>query len=128
MDQHDDHADLIHGFYHEQKEIFDSSDQGIYAFLDDDSRVCNGKFADMLGYASPKEWAAVDAPGGFPDAFVAEKSQHALVDAYQHAMENGVGSTIEVTWKKKSGGTVDSTVILVPVVYQGHMLALHFIS
>lgn len=128
MNHHDDHADVIHGFYAEQKQVFDSSDQGMYAFLDNDNRVCNGKFATMLGYATAKEWSSVNVQESFPDAFVAQKSQQDLVDTYQNAMENGVGSTFDVTWKKKSGGSVDTTVILVPVMYQGHTLALHFIS
>ena len=128
MNHHDNHTDLIQSFYEEQKDVFASSSQGMYAFLDDDSRVCNNKFAKMLGFASPEEWANVNVDGSFPDAFVAEKSQQELVDAYQNAMENGTGATLEVTWKKKSGGTVDTTVILVPVMYQGHALALHFIS
>jgi len=51
-----------------------------------------------------------------------------LVTAYRNATERMIGSTIEVTWKKKSGGTVDSTVILVPVAYHGHLFALHFLS
>lgn len=125
---HDDHADLISNFYKEQKEIFESSHQGMYAFLDDDSRVCNAKFAKMLGYTSPKEWSDVDVDGSFPDAFIAEKSQEALVEAYQNAMENGVSSSLQVSWKKKSGGSVNTTVMLVPIMYKGHLLALHFIS
>lgn len=125
---HDDHADLISNFYKEQKEIFESSHQGMYAFLDDNSRVCNAKFAKMLGYTSPKEWSDVDVDGSFPDAFIAEKSQEALVEAYQNAMENGVGSSLQVSWKKKSGGSVERTVVLVPIMYQGHLIALHFIS
>ena len=128
MHHHDDHADLIGNFYKEQKEIFDSSNQGMYAFLDDDNRICNAKFAKMLGYTSPKEWSDVDVDGSFPDAFIAEKSQQALVEAYQNAMENGVGSTLLVSWKKKSGGSVETTVILVPIIYQGHLIALHYIS
>ncbi len=128
MDQHNDHAELVGGFYDEQKELFDASGQGIYVFLDDDSRVCNTKFASMLGYASADEWAGVDVKGAFPDTFVAEKSQQTLVDAYQHAMEHAVGTSIPVTWKTKSGGTVDTTVILVPVLHDGHLFALHFVS
>jgi hypothetical protein len=125
---HDNHAELIERFYAEQKEIFDASEQGMYAFLDDDSRVCNEKFAAMLGYTSAKEWAGVDTDGSFPDAFVAEKSQEALVDTFQNAMENGVGSTVKISWKKKSGGSVDTTVILVPILFEGHAIALHFVS
>ena len=128
MNHHDNHEEMIHSFYEVQKEIFDSSTQGIYAFLDDDSRICNDSFAKMLGYGSSKEWSDVDVHESFPDAFIAEKSQQALVEAYQNAMENSVGATLAVTWKKKSGGTVDTTVILVPIMYKGHALALHFIS
>jgi hypothetical protein len=122
------HADLMERFYAEQKEIFESSEQGMYAFLDDDARVCNDTFAKMLGYASAKEWADVDTEGSFPEAFVAEKSQATLVDTFQNAMENGVGSAVKISWKKKSGGSVDTTVILVPVLFEGHAIALHFVS
>lgn len=128
MDEHHDHEALINGFYEEQEEIFEESDQAVYAFLDDDSRVCNQKFAEKLGYASSDEWMNVDVKGSFPDAFVESKSQKTLVTAYQRAMEQKVGSTVPVTWKKKSGGTVNSMVTLVPVAYDGHVLALHFIS
>ncbi len=128
MDEHNHHAELVSGFFKEQQQIFDSSSQAMYAFLDDDCRVCNQKFATLLGYSSPDEWFKVNVQGAFPAAFVDTRSQQALVTAYQNAMEKMEGATIKVTWKKKSGGTVDTTVILVPIAYQGHIFALHFIS
>ena len=128
MDQHEHHGELVKGFLKEQKQIFDSSNQAIYAFLDDDCRVCNDKFAKLLGYDSPEDWFNVDVKGAFPAAFVSDESQGALVEAYQDAVSNGIASTIKVSWKKKSSGIVDTTVILVPVVYQGHTFALHFVS
>ena len=66
--------------------------------------------------------------GAFPTVFVDNKSQQTLVTAYQKAMEEMTAATIKVTWKKKSGGTIDTNVILVPVSYQNHTFALHFIS
>ena len=128
MDQHEHHGELVEGFLKEQKQIFDNSTQGMYAFLDDDCRVCNEKFAKMLGYESAEEWFKVDVKGAFPEAFVDQKSQRTLVETYQDTMEKGKASTIKVTWKKKSGGTVDTNVVLVPVAYQGHLFALHFVS
>jgi ribosome biogenesis protein Tsr3 len=128
MEQHEHHAELVSGFYNDQKQIFDSSSQAMYAYLDDDCRVCNAKFATLLGYASPDEWANVDVNGAFPGVFVDPKSQQTLVTAYQNAMEKMQGSTFSVTWKKKSGGTIDTSVTMVPVAYQGHIFALHFIS
>lgn len=127
MDKHQHHAELVRGFFKEQQQIFDSSNQSMYAFLDDDCRVCNQKFATLLGYSSPEEWFKVDVQGTFPAAFVDNKSQQTLVTAYQNAMEKMEGATMKVTWKKKSGGTVDTTVILVPVAFKGHLFALHFI-
>jgi len=59
---------------------------------------------------------------------VEDESMKSLTTAYQDAMTRMVGSTINVTWRKKSGGKVDSSVILVPVAYNGHLFALHFIS
>ena len=86
MNKHEHHAELVSGFLKEQKQIFDSSSQAIYAFLDDDCRVCNQKFATFLGYSSPEEWFKVDVQGAFPVAFVDTGSQKTLVTAYQNAM------------------------------------------
>jgi hypothetical protein len=51
-----------------------------------------------------------------------------LVAAYRNAMEKMIGSNIEVKIRKNSGSTIDTTIIMVPVAYQGHLFALHFIS
>jgi hypothetical protein len=128
MDKHDRHAEMVEGFFTQQQQIFDTSGQAMYAYLDDDCRICNIKFAKLLGYSSPDEWFNVKVNGSFPGAFVDENSQQTLVDAYQRAMEKMEGSSIHVTWKKKSGGTVSTKVILVPVVYQNQLFALHYIS
>lgn len=128
MDKHQGHGDLVKGFFEDQKEIFDSSSQAMYVFLDEDCRACNAKFASLLGYESPEEWANTDVKGSFPATFVAEKSQKMLVGAYQKAMGESAGSTMQVSWKKKTGDSVDTTVMLVPVAYKGHVLALHFIT
>ena len=128
MTTHNNHEDLISGLVEQQKEIFNSSDQAMYIFLDDNNRACNEKFAKLLGYSSADEWRKTDTKGAFPTVFVDEKSQHALVSTYQKAMTKMVASKVNITWKKKSGGTVDTTVILVPIAYQGHPFALHFVS
>lgn len=126
MAAHHAHEPLVKGLYGQLQEIFERSDQAMYLYLDDVHKVCNQRFADLLGFKSPNEWASVADP--FPMVFVAPKSREILVTAYQNAMEHYVGSTINVTWQRKSGGTVDSKVILIPVAYEGHLLALHYIS
>ena len=126
MHQAAHHDALIKDFVAEFNDIFEHSDQSVYVYLDDTNKACNGKFATLLGYASAEEWAAVSTP--FPPTFVGDKSQHDLVTAYQAAMEKKIASTVPIYWKKKSGETVATSVILVPVVFQGHLLALHFVT
>ena len=107
-------------------EIFEKSEQSVYLYLDDANRACNERFARLLGYASAEEWAGVKE--NFPEAFVAPKSRRTLVSAYRNAVENFAGSTVKVSWVKKNGGEVATTTILVPIQYEGHVMALHFIE
>ncbi len=119
------HEELVSGFYNQLKEIFDSSEQGIYLYLDDTHKVCNKKFAQMQGFNSPEEWAKVDNP---LEVGVEKSSQPAIVSAYNNAMEKLIASKISVKLKKKAGGTFGASVIMVPVAYQGHLFALHYIT
>jgi hypothetical protein len=119
------HEELVKGLYDQMKMILDSSEQPIFLYLDDNHKACNSRFAALLGFKSPQEWADVK---GFLDPYVVEKSRETVASAYWNAIEKMIGSTIQVTWKKKSGETIDSTVIFVPMAYQGHLFAVHFVS
>ena len=119
------HEELVNGLYDQMKMILDSSEQPISIYLDDNHKACNSKFAAFLGYKSPQEWADVK---GSLDPFVADKSKEIVSSAYWDAMNKMIGSTVKVTWKKKDGGTINSTVILVPMVYNGHLFAIHFVT
>jgi PAS domain S-box-containing protein len=119
------HEELVNGFYTQLKQIFDSSQQSIYLYLDDNHKICNKKFATLLGYASTEEWAKV---GNMLEKNVDKSSQQVVVAAYQGAMDKLVGSNIEVKMKTNSGRIVNVSVIMVPLAYQGHLFALHFIS
>jgi len=118
------HEELMARFLDQLRVIFESSEQPIYLYLDNTHKVCNQKLASLLGYSTPQEWARVEEVSDF----VAEKSMKSLVSAYQDAMDRKMGSMVEVTWRTKSRGTVNTNVILVPVAYNGHLFALHFVS
>lgn len=120
------HHDLLLDLAAEMQPLLEESEQAIYVYFDDAEKVCNENFAKLLGYDSPEEWAKTE--GSFPTLFVDPKSHDTLIDAYQNAMNNMKASTLNVRWKKKSGETLDSTVILVPISYQGHLFALHFVE
>jgi hypothetical protein len=122
----DNHKKLLEDLHSELKPILENSEQSVYVYFGDDEKFCNKKFAALLGYESTEEWAGVEE--SFPVAFVADESQETLVKTYQKAMTKMAGSVIKVSWKKKSGGTVDTEVILVPVTFRDHCFALHFIN
>jgi hypothetical protein len=98
----------------------------VYVYLDDEHKSCNAIFSSLLGYDTPEEWAAINKP--FPEQFVEPKSRAELVTAYRQAMEHGVASSLTVAWKSKSGATVHSAVIIVPISFHGHLFALHFVT
>lgn len=119
------HEDLVSGFHSQLKQIFDSSEQAIYLYLDDNHKVCNNKFASLLGYASPEDWAKIKNP---LDENIDKKSQDGVVTAYFNATEKMIGSAMDVKLKTTSGDVFDANVIVVPVGYQKHIFALYFIS
>jgi PAS domain S-box-containing protein len=119
------HKDLVNGFHTQLKQIFDDSPQAIYLYLDDNHKICNNKFASLLGYSSPEEWAKIENP---LEENIAKESQDAVVSAYFDASERMIASQIEVKVKTTSGSVLNTSVIVVPVAYQNHMFALYFIS
>jgi len=106
--------------------VLEGSAQAVYVYACDNHKLCNGRFASLLGYGSPEEWASTDVP--FVDTFVAQESQDALVGAYWRAMTEKVGSSVAVTWRRKDRGKVATDVIIVPLTLDGQDMALHFVS
>jgi carbohydrate-binding DOMON domain-containing protein len=119
------HEIVVKGLYDQMKPVFDSSEQPIFLYLDDNHKACNSKFAKMLGFNSPQEWAKTPSVLG---ESVAEKSQEIVTTAYWDTMKKKIASTIQVTWMNKDGGTFNSTVVMVPMFFDGHMFAVHFIT
>ncbi len=123
QDEH--HEELVRGLYDQMKTVLESSEQPIFIYLDDNHKACNNKFAALLGYSSPKEWAALE---GFLEPYVEEKSRETLMTAYWDAMKKMIASTIQITFIKKGEGSVNSIVVLVPMPFQGHLFAVHFVT
>ena len=89
------------------------------------TKLATEKFAALLGFKSPEEWAAIE---GFLEPYVAEKSRDTLMTAYWDAMKKMVASTSQITFMKKGGEAVNSTVVLVPMPFQGHLFSVHFVT
>jgi PAS domain-containing protein len=119
------HKELVSGLYAQMRQILDASQQPTFIYLDDNHKACNQQFANFLGYQSPEEWAQVP---GFIEVYVAANSRNTLMDAYWNAVNNKNASTINLIWIRKNSTTVNSTMILVPISYEGHILSVHFIT
>ena len=123
VEQH--HEELIEGITKQFKPILEKSEQAIYIYLDDTHKVCNKKFADLLGYKSPKEWANTEAP--LSD--VVEEDQQSVINAYMNASEKMVASAIEVRAKNiKTNEIVKTRMIIAPIGHAGHVFTAHFLS
>ena len=125
MNEQQHHEELVKGITEQMKPVLEKSEQAIYLYLDDNHKVCNKKFADMLGYKSPKEWADADAP--LSD--VVDEDQQSVINAYMNASEKMVASAIEVRVKHtKSGKIVKTKMIIAPVGHAGHVFTAHFFT
>ena len=119
------HGELVKDLYNQMKPILDKSEQPMFIYLDDNHKACNNRLAAMLGFKSPQEWASVQ---GFLEAYVAQKSRKTLSTAYWNSVNKMMASTIQLTWMKKTGETIDSTMILVPMFFEGHMFSVHYVT
>jgi PAS domain-containing protein len=116
---------IISGLYKQMRRILDSSGQPVFIYLADDQKVCNQRFADFLGYDSPHDWSKTS---GFLETFVDdEASKNAFMTAYWSAVNNMDASSVEITWRKKDGTKIRSTMVILPMTYEGNILSVHFI-
>lgn len=125
MDEHQHHEELVKGITEQMKSVLEKSPQAIYLYLDDNHKVCNKKFADLLGYKSPKEWADAEAPL----ADVVEEDQQSVINAYMDASGKMAANALEVRVKNiKTGKIVKTKMIIAPVVHAGHVFTAHFFT
>lgn len=118
------HEHLIKEVEAQFKPILSRSPQAIYIYLDDTHKTCNKKFADMLGYKSPKEWIA----NQYPVSDVHKKDQKKVISAYMEASRKFKAATLSATLVKRNGKKLNAEVIMVPLSYNNEVFVLHFIS
>ena len=125
MESERHHEELVKGISEQLGLILKKSEQAVYIYLDDTHKVCNEKFASLLGYKSAKEWADTEAPLDDVD----EASQQAVISAYEKATDKLAASSLDIVVKNvKTNSRIKTKLIVAPVVYQGHVFAIHFLS
>src|SRR3989344_5058534 len=122
---HDEHHEhLIKELADQLDPVFSNSPQAIYLYLDDTHKICNQKFADMLGYSSIEEWVGNEASVGD----VSEEDQPKVIDAYGEASRQFKASTLEASIVRKDGKRIKTKIIMAPITYKNEVFVLHFVS
>jgi PAS domain S-box-containing protein len=122
---HDEHHEhLVKELASQLEPVFSNSPQAIYLYLDDEHKICNQKFADMLGYTSIEEWVSNETPV----SDVSEEDQPKVIEAYGDASENFKASELFATVVKKDGTTIKTKIIMAPITFGGETFVIHFIS
>lgn len=104
--------------------VLSKSPQAIYVYLDDQHKICNQKFAKMLGYKSIAGWVKNE----YPIDDVVEEEQEKGIKAYMNASKKYEASSLSATWLTKKGKKVKTDLIMVPFTYKNEVFVLHFIS
>ncbi|MBI3397518.1 PAS domain-containing protein [Candidatus Woesebacteria bacterium] len=91
------------------KPVLSKSPQAIYIYLDDEHKICNQKFAKMLGYGSPQEWVA----NKYPVTDVEEKDQEKVIKDYMDASRKFKSSSLKATLVRKDGKKIKTSIIMV---------------
>ena len=122
---HDEHhVHLLKEVAEMLEPILSESPQAIYIYLDDQHKICNQKFADLLGYKSIADWVANETP--VDD--VVESDQNKVIEAYRNASEKLEASTLSVAIKTKDGSEIEVDVIMTPFTYKNEVFVVHYIS
>ena len=125
MANEEHHEELVKGISEQLALMLEKSKQAVYIYLDDIHKVCNEKFAKLLGYKSAKEWADMHTPL----ADVDEASQDDVIAAYENATEKFMASSLDIALRNvKTNKLIKARMIIAPMVYQGHVFSIHFLS
>ena len=120
-----DHGQLVKGIAGQFKAVLEQSPQAVYLYLDDSHKVCNKVFSDLLGYASPQQWADTEAPL----ADVIEADQPAVVRAYRAAVGKFKVTNLSVSFQNMTTHrTLKRQMTVVPVPFGGNIFSAHFID
>ena len=122
---HDEHHEhLVKEMAEQFEPVFSKSPQGVYIYLDDEHKICNKKFAEMLGYGSGAQWVANEYPVGD----VSEEDQEKTINAYGEASRNLKASKVFVSIVRKDSKKIKVNIIMAPITYKGEVFVIHFVS
>lgn len=119
-----EHEQILKEMLEQFQPVFDQSPFGVYLYLDDVHKVCNGNMAKMFGLTT-KEWAATET---FLADFVADEDQQTFARNYQHHIsELAHPITFRFHGKRKDGSVFQAETDMIPISWRGNPIAYHFV-
>lgn len=118
------HVHLIKEIADQFGPVLKNSPQAVYIYLDDEHKICNQKFADLVGYKSVQEWVE----NLYPVSDIEESGQKKVIAAYMDASRKLKAAKIEATVVRKDGKKFKTEIIMAPISYKDEVFVIHFIT
>ncbi len=118
------HIEMMQQLEEQFRPVLEHSPDGVYLWLDETHKTCNARLAELFGY-TVSEWCAVPS---FLDAFVDEPDQTVYARNYQqHVAALTFPVTFRFRGRRKDGSTFAAETDMIPISFQGHAVAYHFV-
>jgi PAS domain-containing protein len=119
-----DHTEILDNLSEQFQPILEGCPQGVYLWLEPGRMVCNEKLAQLFGTTVP-DWCQTE---DFLARFVDPKDQKMFGENYGKHVGNLQGPVrFRFKAKRKDGTTFNAETDMIPITYEGHPIAYHFV-
>ena len=119
-----DHTEVLNAVAEQFRPVFEASPDGVYLWLDESHKACNERMAALHGM-TVEEWCAAEP---FLESFVAEEDREHYAWNYHHRVRAlAFPTTFRFRAQRKDGTTFAAETEMIPISYQGHAIAYHFV-
>jgi PAS domain S-box-containing protein len=118
------HAQALREMAEQFGPLFEHSLVGVYLYVDDHHKICNEKMARMHGM-TVEEWQ--NTPTFLNDFIVAEDRQMYASNYREHVAALKHPVTFRFRGLRKDGSTFAAETDMIPLCWNGHPVAYHFV-
>ncbi len=124
MEAEHEHVKILRELSEQFQPLFQKSPDGVYLYMDEVHKICNDRFARMLGLTVP-EWEAME---GFVSKHAASYDQETFVNNYQEHIHQKL-TPVRFRFKaiRKDGTGFNAETDMIPFPWRGAMIALHYV-
>jgi PAS domain S-box-containing protein len=117
-------TDLMQALAEQYRPVLQNSPDGVYLWLDETHKICNERLARMFGY-TVEEWCKTEP---FLESFVAQEDRGTCSWNYHNRVAAlAFPVTFRFRGRRKDGSTFAAETDMIPISYEGHAIAYHFV-